>query len=211
MLDLLGDVAGRRVLDAGCGPGFYASELVARGATVVGFDASAEMVRLAWQRVGGAATFRGHDLGRPLDWLDDDVFDAALLALVIHHVDDRLGALREMHRVLRPGGVLVVSTHHPTADWARLGGSYFTVEKLDERWHDGEWRVRYWRQPLTATCDEFADAGFFIERLVEPRPVPEMADRFPDDYAKLLQEPGFVDFRLRKPPIPSAESREGAQ
>lgn len=201
VLELLGDVAGRRVLDAGCGPGLYAAELVARGATVVGFDASPEMVRLAAERVGRAGTFRVHDLGCPLDWLGGDVFDVALLALVIHHVDDRLGALRELHRVLRPGGVLVVSTHHPTSDWIRLGGSYFTTEKLDELWHDGEWRVRYWRQPLTATCEEFAGAGFLIERLVEPQPVSEMADRFPEDYAKLLREPGFIDFRLRKPPV----------
>ena len=194
-------MTGLRVLDAGCGPGLYAAELLARGAEVVGFDASPEMVRLAGQRLGPAAVLRAHDLGRPLDWLDDASFDAALLALVIHHVDDRVGALRELFRVLRPGGVLVVSTHHPVADWLRLGGSYFTTEKLDELWHNGEWRVRYWRQPLTATCDEFADAGFVIERLVEPRPLPEMAARFPDDYAKLIREPGFVDFRLRKPPV----------
>jgi SAM-dependent methyltransferase len=201
VLDLLGDVSGLEVLDAGCGPGLYAAELVGRGARVVGFDASPEMVRLASERLDQAATFRTHDLGRPLDWLDDGSFDAALLALVIHHVDDRLGALRELHRVLRPGGVLVVSTHHPTSDWIRLGGSYFTTEKLDELWHEGEWRVRYWRLPLTATCREFADAGFLIERLVEPGPVPEMADRFPDSYAKLLREPGFIDFRLRKRPV----------
>ena len=159
------------------------------------------MVRLAGQRLGPAAVFRAHDLGRPLDWLDVGSFDAALLALVIHHVDDRVAALRELFRVLRPGGVLVVSTHHPVADWLRLGGSYFTTEKLDELWHNGEWRVRYWRQPLTATCDEFADSGFVIERLVEPRPLPEMAERLPDDYAKLVREPGFVAFRLRKPPV----------
>jgi SAM-dependent methyltransferase len=201
VLDLLGDVGGLRVLDAGCGPGFYSAELVARGATVVGFDASPEMVRLAAERVGGAGTFRAHDLARPLDWLDDESFDAAVLALVIHHVDDRLGALRELSRVLRPGGVLVVSTHHPATDWLRLGGSYFTTEKLEELWHDGEWRVCYWRQPLTATCDEFAGAGFLIERVLEPRPVPEMAARFPDDYAKLQREPGFIDFRLRKRPV----------
>jgi len=46
-LSLLGEVAGKRVLDAGCGPGIYAEELVARGAEVVGFDASGRMVELA--------------------------------------------------------------------------------------------------------------------------------------------------------------------
>ncbi|MGH9263127.1 MAG: class I SAM-dependent methyltransferase [Acidimicrobiales bacterium] len=201
VLDLMGDVAGLRLLDAGCGPGFYAAELVARGAAqVVGFDASPEMVRLAGRRVPSGATFRAHRLGEPLDWLEEASVDGALLALVIHHVDDRVAALRQIQRALRPGGFLVVSTHHPTSDWIRLGGSYFTVEKVHEIWQ-GSWRVDYWRQPLSATCDEFAQAGFLIERLVEPRPSPGMADRFPDDYAKLLREPGFIDFRLRKPPV----------
>jgi SAM-dependent methyltransferase len=210
VLDLLGDVRGLRVLDAGCGPGLYAEALVAGGAEVVGFDASAEMVRLAGRRVRPPSTFRAHALGEPIDWLDDDSFDAAILALVIHHVDDRVGALRELFRVLRPGGVLVVSTHHPVSDWLRLGGSYFAVEKLDEVWNRG-WRVHYWRQPLTVTCEEFARAGFLIERLVEPRPSPEMAERFPDDYAKLGREPGFVDFRLRKPPIDVGREAPSAQ
>lgn len=201
MLALLGDVRGLRVLDAGCGPGLYAADLVARGADVVGVDASAEMVRLARARVATGAEFRVHDLASPLDWLDGGCFDVALLALVIHHVDDRVGLLRELHRVLRPGGVLVVSTHHPTSDWVRLGGSYFTTEKLDELWQQGRWHVRFWRQPLTSTCEEFAEAGFLIERLVEPRPVAEMAERFPEDYAKLRRQPGFIDFRLRKRPV----------
>lgn len=113
----------------------------------------------------------------------DQSFDAALLALVIHHVDDRVAALRELHRVLRPGAPLVVSTHHPTADWLRLGVSYLTIEAIEETWSRG-WRVRYWRLPLTAICSEFAQAGFLIERLVEPRPVHEMAERFPEEYEK---------------------------
>jgi 2-polyprenyl-3-methyl-5-hydroxy-6-metoxy-1,4-benzoquinol methylase len=51
VLGLLGDVTGKRVLDAGCGPGLYAEELVRRGASVVGFDESPEMVRLARRRL----------------------------------------------------------------------------------------------------------------------------------------------------------------
>jgi len=198
VLDLCGDVREQRVLDLGCGPGFYAEELVARGAReVVGVDASPTMVELARARVPHHATFRVHDLEASLDWLEAVAFDLAVMALVIHHIDDRVGVLREVHRVLRPEGRLVVSTHHPTGDWGIHGGSYFDVYPIRETWSRG-WEVRYWRMPLTQVADEFAQAGFVIERLVEPLPGPGMAEQFPADHEKLSREPGFIAFRLRK-------------
>ncbi len=202
VLDLLGDVRGKRVLDAGCGPGLYAEELLARGAVVVGIDESPEMVRLARERLGAGVDLHVHDLATPFDGLADESFDAALSALVIHHVLDRTAALAELNRVLRPGGRLVVSTHHPTTDWLRLGGSYFAQERIEEVWR-GSWHVRYWRQPLSKTCDEFADAGFLIERIVEPAPDPSMAEEFPEDFARLSREPAFITFRLLKPVEPA--------
>ena len=205
VLDLLGDVAGQRLLDAGCGPGLYAEELVRRGARVTGFDQSPDMVRLARSRLGAAAEVRVHDLAEPLDWADEASFDLAVMALVIHHVDDRVGALREICRVLRPLGRLVVSTHHPVGDWRRQGGSYFDTEVIEETWVRG-WQVRYWRQPLTRTCAEFAEAGFWIERLVEPLPAPEMALADPEHDERLRHEPGFIAFRLVKPPPGAARA-----
>lgn len=67
VLELLGDVAGLRVLDAGCGPGLYVEELLQRGAIVTGCDASARMVELARGRVGDGATLRVHDLDQPME------------------------------------------------------------------------------------------------------------------------------------------------
>ncbi len=196
VLSVLGGVDGLAVLDLGCGPGLYAEELVARGARrVVGVDASAEMVRLARQRVPGPVDFRRHDLQTPMSWAEDGEFDAALMPLVLHHLDDRVAALREVARVLRPGGRLVVSTHHPTGDWLRLGGSYFIVEKVREFWRGG-WDVTYWRQPLDATCDEFRAGGFLIERIHEPRPSARMRERYRDEAERLSVSPGFIVFSL---------------
>ncbi len=128
MLTLAGDVGGLRVLDAGCGPGLYAEELLAGGAQVTAFDESAEMVHLARQRLGADADVRIARLSEPLSWLPDDSQDLVILALVLHHLDDRVGALRELHRVLAPGGRLLLSTTHPTSDWLLKGGSYFDTE-----------------------------------------------------------------------------------
>lgn len=206
VLALAGDVAGRTVLDAACGPGLYAQELVRRGAQVVGFDQSPAMVALARERAGPAADLRVHDLAEPLAWLDDASVDLVVLALALHYVDDRVATLRELRRVLAPEGALVVSTTHPTYDWLRLGGSYFAVEAVEESLsprHD--WPVRAWRRPLTAVWGEFRDAGFAVDELVETRPVPEMAQRYPEDHARLEEAPAFIAFRLK--PAPTAPSR----
>jgi len=194
-LALLGDVRDRRVLDAACGPGIYAQLLVERGATVTGFDVSPRMIELAASRVP-TACFRTRDLEDPLDWVDDEAFDTALCALAIEYVDDRVGALRELHRVLAPGGTLVLSRLHPTADWLRHGGDYFAARVVEETWDRG-WDVRFWIAPLEQTCAEIADAGFVIERLVEPRPVPEARAVDPERYERYAAAPCFVAFRLR--------------
>jgi len=198
-LDLLGDVAGQTVLDAACGPGLYARELLARGARVIGFDQSPRMIEIAAQTAPGGE-FRAHDLADPLSWLPDASVDLALCALAIHYVDDRVRALRELRRVLRPGGALVLSTQHPVVDWHKNGGSYFDVRLLDETWSNG-WHLRYWMTPLEVTCAEIADAGFVIERLTEPRPVPEAALIDPAEYGRLNREPGFLAVRLRPSPF----------
>jgi ubiquinone/menaquinone biosynthesis C-methylase UbiE len=198
VLDLLGDVAGQRVLDVGCGPGLYAAELLARGAVVTAFDSSPAMVRLAASRVGPLTECRVWDLEQPLTWLPDASQDVALMALVIHHVDNRGLALSELHRVLRPGGRLILSTTHPTRDWLVHGGGYFERVQVEVTWQIGGC-VRYWRQPLGAWCREFTDAGFVIERLIEPLPMDTMATRHPEAHQQLSQAPGFIAFRLLKP------------
>ncbi|MFC0861701.1 class I SAM-dependent methyltransferase [Sphaerimonospora cavernae] len=197
VLELLGDVRGRRVLDAGCGPGLYAAELLARGAEVIGFDQSGDMVHLARERLGPGTVVRRHDLDAPLDWLPDAEMDLVLLALVIHYLRDRVAALRELHRVLRPHGRLVISTSHPTADWLADGGSYFDARHVEEKWSCGMLH-HFWRQPLQRWFNEFAAAGFVVERLIEHEPVEEMAHRYGEVYGKLSREPGFLAVRLAK-------------
>ncbi|WP_375425448.1 class I SAM-dependent methyltransferase [uncultured Friedmanniella sp.] len=62
MLSLIGDVAGQRILDAGCGAGHYARALVERGASVLGIDGSATLVSHSRARPGNRAEVRQHDL-----------------------------------------------------------------------------------------------------------------------------------------------------
>lgn len=193
-LRLLGDVANKTVLDAGCGPGLYSEELVRRGARVVGFDQSERMVELSRQ-LAPQGDFRVHDLADPLDWLDDKQFDLVLLALVLEHVDDRTATLAELRRVLKETGALVISFQHPTATWLSHGGSYFDTTLIEDKWSLG-WDVQYWRTSLEQTSEEICDAGFLIERIVEPLPTEEVATIDTETYETLLSKPGFIAMRL---------------
>ncbi|QFG23578.1 class I SAM-dependent methyltransferase [Actinomadura sp. WMMB 499] len=206
VLGLAGDVAGATVFDAACGPGLYAAELLDRGARVLGCDASPTFVELARERTGGRADLRVHDLAEPLAWVPDGSVDLVVLALAVHYLDDPVALLRECRRILRPAGAVVLSTEHPATTWQRLGGSYFAVEPVEESLSPTrDWPVRSWRRPLTDLTAAFRRAGFLIEELLEPRPVPEMAEHYPDDHRRLATFPAFVAFRLVPDP------RTGAQ
>jgi SAM-dependent methyltransferase len=200
VLGAAGPVNGLRVLDAACGPGLYAEALIARGARVVGFDASQAMVDLARRRVGERARIDLARLGERLPY-EDESFDLGICALAIHYVSDRRAAFKELHRVLQRGGALVVSTQHPVMDWIRKGGSYFDTVLETDTWRlpAGEYVVRFWREPLSALCSAATDAGFVIEQLIEPRPAQTMREPFPDDFAELERAPGFLTLRLAKP------------
>src|SRR4030042_2989722 len=82
-LALLPEVNGKRVLDAGCGPGAYAEWLVARGAQVLAIDANQKMVRLARERLGDKAEVQLANLEAPLDFLAEASFVVVVCPLVM--------------------------------------------------------------------------------------------------------------------------------
>jgi SAM-dependent methyltransferase len=199
MLELLGDVAGLRVLDAGCGAGALSAALVARGAAVVGVDVSPRMVAAARARVpaGGDARFAVGDLtdGRALSGFADASFDVVAASLMMHYVRDWEPLLGALARVLVPGGRVVLSTHHPTMT-SRLwpDGDHDGVELLHDRWEKrGEvFDVRFYRRPVPLMEEAFAASGLRVDAWVQPAPVPECRTADPVAWERLTTQPWFL-------------------
>jgi SAM-dependent methyltransferase len=201
-LSLMPEVKGRRVFDAGCGPGVYSEWLIARGAEIVAVDASPKMVELAKQRLGAATDVRRADLSKPLDFLHDSSFDVVLSPLVLDYIEDWHSTFAEFYRVLRPGGHFVFSITHPLFDYIYFKSSnYFETELVGVEWRGFDSAPVYmpsFRRSLDAMFSPLVEAGFCLERILEPKPTDEFKKADPKHYEELSQKPCFLCVRARK-------------
>ncbi|WP_232702377.1 class I SAM-dependent methyltransferase [Halobacterium wangiae] len=196
--DLLPDVADMTVLDAGCGHGRYAEWLVEQGADVVAVDESAEMLERAERRVGDRADVRRADITEPLAFADDDEFDGVVCGLSLHYVEDWREPFAEFARVLRPGGFLVFSAHHPVDEYVAFEAeNYFEVEQERMTWSASgeEVAVPFYRRPLSEVVNPLLETGFELDELVEPKPRETFEEKQPESYEKRLEHPTFLCVR----------------
>ncbi|MHB8532357.1 MAG: class I SAM-dependent methyltransferase [Solirubrobacteraceae bacterium] len=114
VIDGLAVPAGARILDAGCGSGRNMIELASHG-PVTGIELSSASVELARRR-GAGEVIEGSVLELPFA---EDSFDLAVTLDVIEHLEDDLGALRELRRTVAPGGALLVTV--PAYQWLWSG------------------------------------------------------------------------------------------
>ena len=197
-LSLLPPLAGLTVLDAGCGNGWYAERFFDAGAgRVVSFDGSPVMVAQTRARVGARAEVCQADLSAPLPFAATGAFDLVVAPLCLHYVADWTAPFAEFHRALRPGGLLVFSTHHPASDFAHHPAkSYFDTCPVSEVW--GELgTVHFFRRPLSAITDALGATGFTLDKLLEPLPTLAFRDAHPQVYERLLRHPEFLCIRAR--------------
>jgi SAM-dependent methyltransferase len=152
----LGLQAGERVVDVGCGPGYLCAEMAAAGAAVVGVDPSPAMLALAERRGSGVELLRGDALSLPVE---DGRFDAAVSTQVYEYVADIEGALREVARVLRPGGrLLILDTDWDSIVWRSSDDA--RMERVLRAWEE---HLAHPRLPRVLPS-LLRDSGFTLRR-----------------------------------------------
>jgi arsenite methyltransferase len=120
---------GERIIDVGCGPGYYVAELaeaVGPSGLVAGVDQSGPMLDIARSRCEGLANTQLAEGDAAALPHDDEAFDAALSVQVLEYVGDVPAALAEIRRVLRPGGRVVLWD----VDWSTLSWHSADPERM---------------------------------------------------------------------------------
>jgi len=206
MLALCGDPRGLRVLDDGCGEGRFSRLLAARGAHVVGLDRTRRLAETALQRrTGGEQYLQGTAEQLPFA---DGTFDLLVSYVMLVDVPDFRAAIREMARVLAPGGSLVVSNvsfMSAGPGWVRDEDGkrlHYPIDHyFEERSELLSWcgiEIENWHRPLSAYMDAYLGTGLILRDFLEPQPKDDSLrddPRFEDWY----RVPNFTVMRWEKP------------
>jgi len=198
---LLGEVAGRRVLEVGCGAAQCARWLAGQGAQAVAFDLSARQLAHA-RRIDQDLDRPGPSLGPSLVQADAtalpfaaESFDLACSAFgAVPFVEDSAAVMREVARVLRRGGRWVFSVPHPFR-WClpddpgenglRVKDSYFDRRPYVEQDEDGVATYVEHHRTLGDRVRELTGAGFVLADLIEPEYPADLGDRWGGGWSAL--------------------------
>lgn len=199
LAELEEDMRGMMVLDAGCAAGWYTNELLARGADVTALDLSPQMVEAARRRVGKKGKIYCLDLEKELPF-EDASFDIIVSSLTLHYIRDWSSTFKEFSRILKDGGKVLFSVHHPFMDIKNTKQQgYFKTEAYVDRWHkDGrKFEVPMYRRPLQEIVNETTKA-FKLTAVKELKPTERLKELARESYDYLISHPHFLVVKATK-------------
>ncbi len=199
LLDLLGDVAGSKVLDAGAGNGYLAHLLAGMGADVTALEPADGPFRYIVEREMAqplGITCLQQDLSKMTQF--NGHFDLVVASMVLLDIADFRPAIANCLRAVRPSGSFIFSLEHPFTDVANRSelpfkvDDYFTERAFPRR------IAHNFHRTLETYVDALADCGALVERIKEPRLSAELADLHPER-AWAHRLPAFIVVKAKKP------------
>ena len=213
MKRLLPDMAGRSVLDLGCGYGHNCMDFVKRGAAeVVGVDISGKMLEIA-------KTESPNEKIRYINMSMTDIksldrrFDVIYSSLAFHYIEDFAGFAADIYDVLNSGGWLLFSQEHPIPTATIDGKGHFNFDENGERtsytlsdYHREGKRVISWfvdgvvkyHRTFGSIVTALAKAGFVIDTVEEPLPEEWALKKLPSLNREFIK-PNYLIVKARKP------------
>lgn len=213
MLEALGDVTGRRLLDIGCGEGRFCRVLAGLGARVTGIDLTEPLIEQAAALASGSETYLVGN-AEDLVGVEDESFDLAVSYIVLVDILDWRRSIQAAYRVLRPGGRFIVCNIHPMRmaqpnGWVKQGDRklFYAVDGYSD---EGPRAFEWWgetfinmHRTLSSYISAFLEAGFVLEGLQEPIPSDAQLAANPS-FADEFRVPNFIIYALRKPAVKEA-------
>ncbi|WP_157072578.1 class I SAM-dependent methyltransferase [Photobacterium sanguinicancri] len=203
---MLGDLTGCHILDLGCGTGVYAEYLFDQGAKkVTCVDYSQDMIDLVTKKLGAEFGHRmtayAQDITIGLPRESSNSLDVIICPLVLHYIKDLTPLFAEVNRVLKLGGYMVFSTHHPFVDFeCSLSGNYFEQERVTETWNTiGEpVEVTFYRRSLTDIMAAITASGLAVTQLTEGKVDEKAKTISAETYEHLSKNPNFLFVKCQK-------------
>ena len=213
LLQLLGNVKGKKILDAGCGEGYLSRLLAKQGAFVTGIDFSEEMLAIAQERTNPVLGIQYvHDNCEKMDYFDIESFDIIVSNMVLQDLSDHKAALQSMNRVLVDRGLLIFSIPHPcfstpNCGWVRGNKGkklYWKVDRyFEECAFEQDWPpntdegLLLFHRTLSTYLTTLLNVGFELLDVVEPKPSEEMLSQYPE-FVDDLRMSHFIVFKAIK-------------
>ena len=198
LLNLLGDVSGKQILDAGAGNGYLSRMLAQMDATVTAVEPADGPFHYMQQREADepiGLRLLQQDLST-MDQFEDE-FDAVIANMVLLDIADFRPAIANCLRATKPGGAFIFSLEHPFTDVAdRAEGPFKVTDYFTERAFSRAIGHNFHRT-LETYIDALADNGAVVERIKEPRLPADVAARHPD-HAWGRDLPAFIVIMARR-------------
>lgn len=201
IFDLLGNIKGKKVLDAGCGTGYLSRKLAQKGALVTGVEPAEGLSQFCFkkeqkQKLG--IEYLQKDLSKLTGF--DQKFDVIISNMVFMDIPDYKKAIKNCIKALKKSGIFVFSISHPAfpgsdSDWQKQGfvkiTNYFDPQPTKERFGFT------FERPISEYVNFAIDSECILEKIVEPRLSNKVLKKYPNA-TRNYYVPQFIFFKFRK-------------
>lgn len=210
LFSLSPELAGKSILDLGCGYGENCAEFKARGASsVLGVDISEKMLAVAVEDYPDIEFIRA-DMS-DLSFIRDR-YDVVFSSLAVHYIEDFGAFVKSVYEVMTPGGHFIFSQEHPLttapvsgASWSKADDGRILHYNLTDYARSGKrsttWfvdGVEKYHRTFSEVINSLCEAGFIIEKMLEPVPAQETVE-CDKSWEKDFHKPNFLLIRAVKP------------